>query len=199
MGRGHLVFYMTLKLSHWCEPPWLLYGMAHRDPEKARAAHLRLLASQCPHPRVQALKVEPLASQGQLWQDEGWDLSEGSLSDLCMFIAELKWAWTAERAVEGEHRRIKQRGSSAQNHSEPYISFGLRKRELIKLLDKDPAALDALAGSGFVSFQCATPPACRARVPTGPVSSRCGVGLGPGGASQGSRRRGSQAGCRELK
>jgi hypothetical protein len=78
-GRSHIIVHCTLKLSHWSEAPWLLYGMGHSDGGKAREAHRRLLESTCPHPKVQALKAEPLLSQGQLWQ-QGADLLDDGLT-----------------------------------------------------------------------------------------------------------------------
>jgi hypothetical protein len=37
-GRAHLMFQFVLKLHAMQEPPRLLYGMAHHNPIKARAA-----------------------------------------------------------------------------------------------------------------------------------------------------------------
>jgi hypothetical protein len=90
------------------------------------------------------LHQEPLMSEGALWMD-GSDLFDDDLGHLRVFAAELSWAWTAERSVEAQHRKVKQRGYSAPNHSEPYQSYGLRRAELVQLLDSDPDALGTLA------------------------------------------------------
>jgi len=121
-----------------------VYGIASTDEEAAKRAHLHCMESACPHPRILALKSEPLLSEGQRWQD-GMDIFADECKNLCEFAAELAWAWNAERPVEAMHRRVKQRGYGAPNHGEAYQSYGLRRSELLAFLDEDPDALDELS------------------------------------------------------
>lgn len=46
---------------------------------------------------------------------------------------------------KAQHRVVKQRGSSAPNHSEAFQSYGLRRHEIEKIIDSDPCSLSALA------------------------------------------------------
>ena len=129
LARSHLFMYFTIKLTHWTEMPWRAYAIGHPDQDIARQALRDCLRSDHPHPRVQRLHENPLLQEGRLWLD-GCDLFDDQVSNLCLYVAEMYWAWTAERPVEGQHRKVKQRGYGHPNHSEHYMSYGLRRSEL---------------------------------------------------------------------
>ena len=80
-----------------------------------KAVLQKALHSGCKHSLVTALQVEPLHSQARQWL-EGALLSE--LPDLMIYIGKLRCAWSAERSVEGMHRRVQQYGASSPHHSE---------------------------------------------------------------------------------
>ena len=48
---------------------------------------------------------------------------------------------------KGKHRSIKQRGASAPCHSEAYQSFGLRRAELIELLEDETSQASTFSSS----------------------------------------------------
>ena len=144
LAKSHFVSYFTIKLSHWETPPWRMYAMAHRDEHVGRRALEACLASDHPHPKLQLLRQPPLLEDGRLWMD-GADLLDPRCAHLAAFVAGLRWSFTAERQVEGLHRSIKQRGAIAPNHSEHYISYGIRRQELIAQLDQDPGFLGKIA------------------------------------------------------
>ena len=77
---------------------------------------------------------EPLASEGQEWL-AGVPLTE--CPNMLVFIARLRFAWTAERKVEGQHRNIKLRGRASPNHSVAYMSYGLRRQEICDRFQQD--------------------------------------------------------------
>lgn len=57
------------------------------------------------------------------------------------FRGALRFTWTAERAVEGEHARLHKRGRAAPNHSVRYLSFARRVQELSKHIQADPSVI----------------------------------------------------------
>eukprot|EP00971_Amphidinium_carterae_P068488 1355981-Amphidinium_carterae.3 len=143
-GRSHLLFYLTFKLAHWQEAPWLVCKLALSEEVLARDAYTRLITMPQTHTRVRKLLEEPLLSQGQLWHS-GVSLFDDKVRDFCEYVAELRFSPCAERRIEGQHRVIKQRGVSAPNHSTAYMSFGLRKHELCHVLENEPGSLLQLA------------------------------------------------------
>lgn len=99
LGRGHIQFYMQLKLHHWTQPPWVVYKLAHFSESVAtRALGECLDATDEPHPLIRALLQEPLYSELMLWVDGSHRV--GDLENLCMLLTSLRFAWTAERWVE---------------------------------------------------------------------------------------------------
>jgi len=111
LGRSHLLTSFTLKLAHWVEPPWPLCARAHLNAHVARDAHRQCLASNHPRRKAQALKVEPLLSEGHLFQS-GVGLPDDRVQHVCAFVSELLWAPTADRAVEAQRRADNLRGHS---------------------------------------------------------------------------------------
>jgi hypothetical protein len=149
------VFYCTLKLTHWTEPPWLVYILGHISEEVARSGIRRLLESSDPHFQVQRLHNEPLLSQCELFEI-GDCFSDGELNDLWELRITYTFAWSAERRIEAQHRRTKQIGYGAPNHSEVYQSFGLRRGELTETVDRSAEAVKDLA---MLAQEASTPQA----------------------------------------
>eukprot|EP00971_Amphidinium_carterae_P351687 6492230-Amphidinium_carterae.3 len=143
-GRSHLLFYLTFKLAHWQEAPWLVCKLALSEEVQARDAYIHLMNMPKTHSRVRKLMEEPLLTQGQLWYS-GVSLFDDQVRDFCEYVAELRFSWCAERRIEGQHRVIKQRGAPAPNHSTAYMSYGLRKHELQHLVESDRGFLSQLA------------------------------------------------------
>ena len=56
----------------------------------------------------------------------------------------MRFAWTAERAVEGEHAKFHKRGVSAPNHSVRYLSFVRRVAELRRHIERGPSLVFTL-------------------------------------------------------
>ena len=67
-GRGHPIFYFTLKLVHAGEVPWAFFMLGSADKDDVDFALDMLLGSDDPHPRVVELNQEPLRSQAELWR-----------------------------------------------------------------------------------------------------------------------------------
>lgn len=134
LGKAHLTFAFTLKLTAMQEPPRLLHALAHHSTLVARGAMRRCLSCESTHPLIAKL-------QGELREDaeaylEGADLQESpSLLD---FISSLKFGFSVERQVEGEHAALHHGYSKARRHSEAYDSLLRRLPEIkeVLLLDK---------------------------------------------------------------
>ena len=50
LGRAHLLFYFTMKVSHWSGFPWRVVRISHYDAAVARQAMCEALESSCCHP-----------------------------------------------------------------------------------------------------------------------------------------------------
>ena len=78
--RAHLVFHLQLKLAHWGQLPWLLFGLCHWDVDVARYCMRRALplfdAGACSHwLAVTLLAVNSLGRAQVLQFMEGCSLS----------------------------------------------------------------------------------------------------------------------------
>ena len=139
-ARSHLLSYLTLKLAHWTSPPWSLYLLAHSDEDMGRSACSKLLRQRYRHHMVQATSSPSLREEALAWIG-GRSLWDDACGDLFLFVARLKFAFVAERKVEGQHRFVKMRGLSSPCHSCPYVSFALRKQELAQNVFNNPIGL----------------------------------------------------------
>ena len=103
LGRAHLVFVFVLRLSHWESDDFLIFGCAHHDPVVGKRWLRRALVCASDQRLYQRLRAGVLYDEANLWLD-GEDLTE--LRVLAGFLGELRFAWTAERHIEGEHARV---------------------------------------------------------------------------------------------
>ena len=103
LGRAHLVFVFVLRLSHWESDDFLIFGCAHHDPVVGKRWLRRSLVCASDQRLYQRLRAGVLYDEANLWLD-GEDLTE--LRVLAGFLGELRFAWTAERHIEGEHARV---------------------------------------------------------------------------------------------
>lgn len=143
-GRAHLVFTMTLKLSHWSEPPWLVFAAAHHKASVSRAAVARSLRAQCTHERYLKLQSSEIADEARQYiSDAAPDVFE--LPALASYLGELRFAYTAERLVEGSHAMVHRAVMPAPSHSAPYVSFSKRVGEIRAALGDGTEALAAFA------------------------------------------------------
>ena len=101
-GLAHLRFVFAMRLGHWHVDPWLLFGLAHSCREHATQALAHCIASPCGHPKYRYLRTE-LLEEAQRFFD-GDDLA--LLPGLAAFMAELRFAPTVERSIEGEHAQV---------------------------------------------------------------------------------------------
>lgn len=133
-GRGHLTFHLTLKMSCFLEPPLLLFGLAHYDPEKPdlqREVLQRCLAPDSPHPLMQKLREQNLLEEAKLFV-EGEDLR--LLDNLDFFISSFRFAWGTERKVEGGHAQVNMYAGGRRNRTEATDSLALRLSEIKRVL-----------------------------------------------------------------
>ena len=129
-GRGHLIFQLTLKLACFLEPPLLLLGVADQHPQRCARAKLalkRCLESSCQHHQIKRLQSQELAAAARLYL-EGEDLR--LLPELQSFLAELRFGFGSERAVEGGHAKVNMINVGRRNRTEASDSLALRMAEI---------------------------------------------------------------------
>jgi hypothetical protein len=102
-ARAHLAFVFNLRLSHWKAPPWMIFGCAHSNVTVARAQLMRCLDVASLHPLFLRLQIE-VAAEATAWADGEEELAELPL--LGEFLGALRFAHTADRAIEGEHAKV---------------------------------------------------------------------------------------------
>jgi hypothetical protein len=102
-ARTHLAFVCSLRLSHWKAPPWMIFGCAHSNVTVARAQLMRCLDVASLHPLFLRLQIE-VAAEATAWADGEEELAELPL--LGEFLGALRFAHTADRAIEGEHAKV---------------------------------------------------------------------------------------------
>ena len=101
-GRAHLVFVLTLRLQHWRDAPYCVFGCAHLSPEVSKRHLRRCLDMDMPHasPLLTQLQQSPVREQAEQYLDGA---SIQQLPDLLHFLGMLRYCPIAERAVEGDH------------------------------------------------------------------------------------------------
>ena len=130
-GRSHLILYLVLKLSHVADDPWCLFQLGCSNKDMVDAALDKLLRSRHPHPKVRLLQRQPLRAQAEKWlASPQAAIFDPDMLELCVFVAELKFASLSERPVEAVHSGVHRRGLPARRHSVAFQSFHMRFPEL---------------------------------------------------------------------
>ena len=140
-ARAHLVFVFVLRLSHWQAAPWCVFGCAHHLEAVAKKWLRYSLDADSMHPLFVRLRTE-LRDDALAWLG-GEPLTE--LQDLTMFFGELRFAFTAERYIEGEHAKIHHKVAIAHHVSTPYLSVGRQMPEIAELLDSDETKMEDMS------------------------------------------------------
>ena len=141
-GRIHIFFGLTLKLGCFLVPPLRIGAATHHHREASVAAIRICLDAEPNHYRLRQLQSEPVLSEA-LAYIQGEELQ--NLPMLQMYIAELRFAFSAERYVEGGHAVVYMHGGHARNRCESYDSLHLRVCEIERCMDSDPNFLIELA------------------------------------------------------
>ena len=141
-GRIHIFFGLTLKLGCFLVPPLRIGAATHHHREASVAAIRICLDAEPNHYRLRQLQSEPVLSEA-LAYIQGEELQ--NLPMLQMYIAELRFAFSAERYVEGGHAVVYKHGGHARNRCESYDSLHLRVCEIERCMDSDPNFLIELA------------------------------------------------------
>ena len=133
-GRGHLMFQIALKTSCFLEPPLVILGCAHHDPEnpeKQKDVLRKCLSSDCNRPQFQKLREPGLREEIELFL-EGED--RRMLEKLSQFLGSLRFAWGTERRVEGGHAQVNMFTQGRRNRTEATDSLVLRLGEIKRVL-----------------------------------------------------------------
>ena len=142
-GRSHVMFALSMRLGHWLSSPWRLCAAAHHEPEVARASLAAALECDCAHAMFEELKRGALRDEALAFVAGESTLAE--CQELAAFVGKLRMIPIAERRVEGLHAQIHKMTTHAPNSSVPYLSFGLRCREIASGLKSQPVLLEELS------------------------------------------------------
>ena len=109
-ARMHFVSVLTLKMGHWQEEPFFVFGIAHHVHAKAFKCYQHAMNSNSDHPLIKELKSERFAKDRALYEQlQGRLPVQEDPSDaprIRGFIGKLRLTRTFERACEGTHALI---------------------------------------------------------------------------------------------
>jgi hypothetical protein len=139
-ARMHLIAEFTLKLAHWQEPPHVIYGIAHYDPDTAWRCFGKLEDKEHLHAKTKLLFSDELGdgvlsfaeTMGQ-WPD----LVDGDNIEFPEFrqlVCELRMSFSAERPVESEHAKTKRDVDRCPSHTDAFVSLAHRMGALTDYL-----------------------------------------------------------------
>ena len=140
-GRASLLFNIALKVSPMHREPLLVFGIAHLDLRKARDALAQCLASDNTEGLLAELKSGAVLAEANDFL-AGENLSELPL--FSAFVGKLRFAFSVERGIEGEHASIHHFIRKAPCHTVAYVSLKRRLPEFKQRL-KDPVFFEKLS------------------------------------------------------
>ena len=128
-ARQHLAFILRLKLSSWQRLPLAMVGMAHHEPELARAQMQRCLdmfdSKEAGY--IHPLCEEVLAVGSRIREQIEAVLLLGAelyhQEDLCKHLARWATIVVTERFIEGRHAAMKKTLRAAPHHGPAYVAF----------------------------------------------------------------------------
>ena len=126
-GRCHILFQLSLKLTHWQQQPWASYALASMDASVALQAVQNVLASRNHHHQITRLQQPCIRSELEAFQADPskfWESSDTEyLLNIRQVFASMRLAFSAERRIEGKQATSKKGISHAPHHSTPYVSL----------------------------------------------------------------------------
>ena len=128
-SRQHLLSTFILKLAHWQECPYTVFGVAHYQASKAMRCYQLAMASNCTHELVMELKSSELAEERVLFEMNGGMLSHKHFHDaprFRAFLARLRLAPSAERRAEGLHAVVNRTVKRCPHHGDALVSLANR-------------------------------------------------------------------------
>ena len=151
-AKQHLDFYLTAKLSHWGQLPWILFGLSHWDAMAARACCSRALALWASQPHAAGSThwlSFALCAPGTQGHAEMVRFISGDSLDSVPFLRHmagvLAFAPVSERWVEGLHARSHKSFRAAPHASPVHMAFHSVLRELTDRLQQNPQQLEHFA------------------------------------------------------
>ena len=124
-SRQHLLSTFILKLAHWRECPYTVFGVAHYQAAKAMRCYRFAMASNCTHELMMELKGSELEEERELFETCEGILSDKNFHDaprFRAFLAKLRLAPSAERRAEGLHAVVNRTVKRCPNHSDALVS-----------------------------------------------------------------------------
>ena len=124
------------------EPPRLIFGIAHHEPAKAQRALRECLVCSSQHPAIRELQSGAVAAEARHFAEGDIGLEELPL--MLEFVSSLTFAYSCERAVEGDHASVHRACSRARYRREAFDSLVRRMPEIRDVLAR-PDGLQELA------------------------------------------------------
>jgi hypothetical protein len=149
LARTHVVTMLSLKLHHWTEDPYIVFGMGHYLADKAFRAYTKAIGSTSPHPYILRLRDEALAKDLKLWEELKGGLARRDdpfdAPALRAYLAELRTAPSAERPAEAVHAVVHKEVKRAPSHGCAVVSMANRYPEIKKFIVEKPENFDKMA------------------------------------------------------
>ena len=137
MGRAHVLFYITAKVSYAHEEPWHVACLAHLDHDVAMDALRRVKDSHHPHPLLRLIR-EQLREEIDIVLEGEHRIDAAVVSNLASIIGALRFLPTSERPGEEQHAKTLKQGLRRHYHTEHDMSVALRAPELADRVKQDP-------------------------------------------------------------
>ena len=129
-AKIHITSVLTLKMSHWNEAPFFIFGIGHYDKSKALACYRRAMGHSPSHPLIAELQSERFARDRALYEElEGHlplTVDPSDAPHIRGFIGKVRVTPTDERAVEGTHAIVHKETRKSPNHTGALISLANR-------------------------------------------------------------------------
>lgn len=146
-GKNHLRFVVRLRLAHWNNFPWKIYGCAHAS-KAVRRKFLEMCLNATPDEVASCHLLQDFLSDSVREEANQFLLQDDDVRNypgLSFFIAKLFFCPTAEREVEGDHAIVHRKVALARNHTIAYVSLARRMSTIQRLIDSEPSNLTKLA------------------------------------------------------
>ena len=150
-ARRHLKLTMMVKLSHWHQLPWVLFGLAHHCEEKARACASRALClfADVPDPNLQHRVSVALCAPGSIAHEQMllFVRGERSLTDLPhLQLWATRFRFTvAARWIESRHALVHKTLARVPRFSPAHLALEGASEHVVNLFRQQSEQLEQSA------------------------------------------------------
>ena len=135
-ARCHIASIFVLKLAHWREAPYQLFGIAHFEPDRALRSFNRAMTMNSGHELEVKLKSAEMQADRDLFVAGGGRLPDAEGKKMRELMTELRLTPSAERTAEGVHSNVHRECKRCPNHSHALMSLSFRAKEFATHISK---------------------------------------------------------------